>query len=339
MKSAVYSTDPAAAQRLVDPQQATFYVCPKAQMPALRSLPMPPAVAVEDLTKTPTWLWCNEVLNDQSTLIYDRVSRYYRVSSEVSRRLERLAEVAAHTYLVDIIPFCEDVQYLYMPWRYVNRSILGYAHYYAFRENYAEMLPDGKIVRCHDYAHLSRKLAPSCIVERLSALLAKRQRVEIVATEAEQHEYKTLRDQLFEMHTTPQPIVTRLADYSHATPSRRETVCEIAGSFSGRVALVCNLSTYASFYHAKLSRSVVCCSYSTPSQALSECDVVVYAEPPIVQSFRFFDIESLLPPSALAIRVFGELKVDRYLDERLTKEISQVDAFTKTLWEQCHAGL
>lgn len=339
MKSAVYSTDAAAIQRLIDPQQAAFYVCPKARMPALRSLLMPPLVAIEDLTKTPIWLWCNEVVNDSSLLIYDRVSRYYRVSSEISRRLERLAEVAAHTYLVDIVPFCEDIQYLYMPWRYVNRSILGYAHYYAFRENYAEMLPDGTIVRCHDHAHLSQKLAPSCLVERQAALLAKRQRVEVAASDSEQREYKTLRDQLFEMHTTPQPIVTRLADYSHATQSRRDTVCEIALSFPGKVAIVCNLSTYASFYRAKLPQSVVCCSYSTPASTLAECDAIVYAEPPIVQTFRFFDIEALLPPSALALRVFGSLKIDRYLDECLTKEISQIDAFMKTLWEHCHAGL
>lgn len=338
MIAATYSAALDAAHTFERADRASFYVCPKERIPMLRPFFQCPIIAVEDLTKTPTWLWCNEAVNERSVLIYDRVSRYYRVSSEIARRLEKLAEAARHVYLVDIVPFCEDIQYLYMPWRYVNRSILGYAHYYAFRENYAEMQTDGTIVRCHDHGHLSRKLAPYCRVDRSSALVAQRQRADVSSSTLEQKDYQDLRNQLFEIQTTPQPIITRLADYSHATDSRRSFVCEIAGSFSGRIALVCNLSTYASWYRSRLTDSrIVCCTYSKPDKKLSECDTVIYAEPSIVQSFRFFDIEALLPTSARAIRVHGSLKVDRYLDERLTKEVSQVDAFMKTLWEACRA--
>lgn len=337
---AVYSAAPDAAQLLTQGDTVSFYICPKERISSLCSFFSCPLIAAEDLTKTPTWLWCNEAANEQSVLIYDRMSRYYRVSSEIARRLEKLAEAVQSVYLVDIIPFCEDIQYLYMPWRYINRSILGYAHYYAFRENYAEMQADGTIVRAHDHGHLSKKLAPHCRVERPAALIAQRQRIEVSSSEAEQKDYSELRNQLFEIHTTPQPIITRLADYSHASASRRALVCDVARSSPGRSAIICNLSAYASWYRSQLRDiHAICCTYNKPDKNLTECDRVIYAEPPIVQSFRIFDIEALLPLSAHAVRIQGALKVDVYLDERLTKELSQIDAFTRTLWSTTHASV
>jgi hypothetical protein len=124
-----------------------------------RRIPCATFLAYEDLTKS------NAIFNladEQTLLVFDRASRYKNITTDTWVRLSRAAEHYRQKILVDIVPFTAQVQYLYCPLALVSRDILGYQHWYSFRENNSEQLADGSIVRAHDYRYLAQKLTPYC---------------------------------------------------------------------------------------------------------------------------------------------------------------------------------
>src|SRR5579859_23619 len=101
-------------------------------------------LAYEDIVKS------NDIFNladEQTLLVFDRASRYKNITTDTWVRLSRAASRYRHKILVDIVPFTAQIQYLYCPLALISRTILGYQHWYSFRENNSELLADGSIVR------------------------------------------------------------------------------------------------------------------------------------------------------------------------------------------------
>jgi len=300
------------------------YLAPRARIPLLRPLVRCPLTAIEDLDDTPTWLWLNEVVRDGTRMVYDRTARYSKVESDRGRRLSRLAEVG-RAHLVDLTPFCEDVRALYLPWRYVCRTVLGYTHYYAFSGGHAEEV-DGRIVSALDPGLLAGKIAPFCAGCE-PRTLAERKTVPLRFTPAEHQEYARKREELFARYRTPQPILTRLADLSHGFETRRSTATDLLRPGD---AVVCNMDAYARRYRERVP-GVRAGTYAKPPRGLEECSRLVLAEPPIVQTYHRWDLEAVLPEGAEVVELVGDCKVDRFLCGRIEQERADIDAFMEGL--------
>lgn len=301
-----------------------IYIAPKAIIPNLKKFVSCPLVAVEDVTKTDTWLWLNEAVREGTRLVYDRVSRYYKVESDKARRLSRLAEIG-RVCLVDIVPFCEHRRSLYMPWRYVSRSVLGHAHYYAFAGDHGEEI-DGRIVNALDEGLLAGKIAPF-VAACEPRTGGNRRIVSLAFTDAEQAAYAELREQMFAKYRTPQPIVTRLGDLSHKFTTRLDGVAALLGSDT---AVICNLASYADRYKEMVS-GVAVGTYAKPPRRLADCCRVVFAEPPIVMTYKRLDIEAMVAPGAEIIDIVGDTKVDKFLCGRVANELSGIDRFMEAV--------
>ena len=317
---------------------SVVYVYPKNRAKEAVQLPRAYAVAYEDITKRDQWLHVNSIVDENSTLILENPSRYPKITSEKFRHLYRLAMHVHNKAIVDIVPFTRDVQYLYTPYCYLGRDILGYAHYYAFRENYYEEDEQGAVHSAHDFDVLARKIAPVSQIDYDRFLCRDRQTIEFESTPDEHAAYADRKAALFAKEKSPQRIVTRLADTAHAFQSRADALLELLSGLRGDTLVYTNLGTYAQRARRAIKaaglKHVWCTSYQTGSHR--QVANLVYLESPIVKSYYLLDAESRQAPDCRVFHLLGDMKVDRYLYGELDHELRQIDGLTRELWKEKH---
>lgn len=310
-----------------------IYFCPKNKISHLKEMytdeyPML-FVSYEDMTKKDIWLYINSVVDPKTIVILDMPARYYKVSSLKVRYLHKLCWSVSRKLIIDNVPYCEDIQYIYVPWSHLDRSILGYSHYYAFRENYDEKKADGTIVKAHDFENVSEKICKYVYQDYDSFSAHKHIVARAVSTKEERREYQELKKNLFSARKTISPIITGLADLANSHKTRTDLICDIINSESGKIAVVCNLFNYSKKIRKACGKKIICATYS--KYDMSKADCVIYAESPIVQSYRYYDIESSLKEDTKVYNICGDQKVDEYLFNKLTSEINQINTFSETL--------
>ncbi|MCD0164985.1 hypothetical protein [Deinococcus sp. 12RED42] len=295
------------------------------------------AATYEDLTKTDVWLRVNNLLGTNTALLLENPSRYPKISSDKVRHLRRLSMQVQHAALVDIVPFTLAPEYVYTPFSLLGRDILGYAHYYAFRENYHERTPDGRVVRAHDPAVLAAKLAPVTRITHPAFLEAPRDIVPVTSTPDEAAAYAVRKDELFDSGMPVPKIITRLADTAHAHPSRTQAALGHAAALPGPVLALTNLGSYAADFQraarAAGLRHVTATSYATATEAkVAAAAHVLILEAPIIKSYLLLDVESWLTPGATVTTVRGDMGVDRHLWDLMDSELTAIDALTRELY-------
>lgn len=319
---------------IADTGGTAVFVYPKNRRDEVPDLPGVYCVAYEDVTKTATWLHINSIMDDSSTLVFENPSRYPKITSEKFGYLKRLSMQVAHKAIVDIVPFTLDTEYLYTPLAYLDRGILGYAHYYAWRENYHERDDHGVVRAAHDPDVIAPRLAQVARIDYRRFLCANRTTVNVQTTPGEHESYAAKKAELFAEYTSPQKIVTRLADYMHAFESRRQALYQLL-PLPGRTVIYTNLSSYATRLSADLKaqglhKNVTVTSYQTGDN--SDADNCIYFESPIVNSYYLLDAESKLPEAAHVYHFLSDAKVDRLLYDTVTSELGQIDELTQELW-------
>lgn len=319
-----------------------IYVYPKNRRRERADIPHAYSVAYEDVTKRDHWLRINSLVGPDTILLLENPSRYPKITSEKFRHLYRLAMQVPHRALVDIVPFTLDVQYLYTPFAYLGRDILGYAHYYAFRENYYEMDEAGNVRASHDFDVLAGKIAPVSEISYSAFLCPNRHLVEVESTPAEHKMYSRRKAELFDKYKSPQRIITRLADTTHAFESRMQVLLALLPELEGDTIIYTNLGTYAKRAQQAIRaagfRRVWVTSYQTGSlRPVQNC---VYFESPIVKTYFLLDAESRLQEDCRVFHFRSDMKVDLYLYNELQKEIQQIDGLTRELHHaKCVQGL
>lgn len=345
-RAALFSKSEQTKQRFVEsflsdvkPAQVV-YILPKNRLKSLRKPPGRVHVfTYEDMTKTNPWLTINSLMGPETALILENCTRYPKITSTKVLSLEKLEKKTKLKAIVDIVPFTLDIQYLYTPYSYLGRDILGYAHYYAFRENYHEVAADGMVRMSHDHDVLSAKVSPVTTIDYPRFLCQDRTTVEAIATADEQSRYAALRESLFAADDfSPQVAITQLADLSHSFQSRLDAVLEILSQGTGKTLIVCNLSDYAKKAQRAAKKAGFKQSIATSYQVgyTEPVDTCIYMEPPIVKSYFLLDQESRLPDHCKVFHVQGSNKVDELLHGRLMDELTQIDAFTKELYRATH---
>lgn len=281
-------------------------------------------VSIEDITKTPTWLSLNERIQENTPLCFVMSSSYYKVNSVKARCLERLAEISRNVTLFDVTPFCESIESLYVTWRYVDRSILGYQHYYAYAGGHAEQHGD-KIVSSLDYDLSVAKIAPHCRIEK-NPVRSKRHVIDCQYTASEHRAYQEARSHLFATKKTPQPIVTALSDLVHSFETRRNAVLSAITDDS---VVITNLAGYAEHYRKHGLRAG---TYAKPPDVCN-ANQIVFAEAPVVYTYRRLHIEMAAPHGCEIVDVRGDAKIDTFLGERTDQETGNVRKFCDKLIE------
>jgi hypothetical protein len=312
-----------------------IYVYPKNMDGQRLNLDRAYAVTYEDIDKKENWLHINSLIGDGTVLVMENPSRYPKATTPKSRTLRRLSMQVQTKAIVDIVPFTEDIQYLYTPLSFLSRSILGYAHYYAFRENYQEMDDNGVIRSAHDPDVLADKMRTACKIDYDGFMLRSRTVVDCPITQAEQQRYDERKEELFSVEKSPQRIITRLADTAHAFESRTSRLLEVLSECQGRTLVLCNLASYAKRAQAaaKGIGNIVATSYQVAMREdLPSFDNVVYLESPIVNSYYLLDVEAALPINCNVYHFQGNAKVDRYLFGEVDRELRQIHGLTKELY-------
>jgi len=315
-----------------------IYLVPKKFLTDVQSrLPGARCIAYEDVTKS------NDLFNladPQTLLVFDRPARYKNITTDTWVRLSRAAEHYQHKILVDIVPFTAEIQYLYCPLALVSRSILGYQHWYSFRENNSEQLADGSVVRAHDYGYLTQKLAPFCMIDYEDFL---GNAIEVVAcplTRQEKSEYQDLRDRLFAeaqqaKKKSASPILTQLADWTNIRPSRYAQLRDLLSQTTGRTMIYTNLAGHNRRLHKIFPSSEVRSFYDTNGEE-DRYDTVILFELPIVKSYLFLDVIANVRSNCRIVVFKSDTTVDTLLYNHMATEYQSVNDFARQLSQEVH---
>lgn len=309
-------------------------------LPAHRFSRRVTSIAFEDIDKDEHWLKINALISPQTTLLMENLTRYPKITSAKTTYLRRLSMMVGPRAVVDIVPFTLGIEYIYTPYACLDRAILGFAHWYAFKAGYQEMTTDGQLVSSHDSRVLARKVAPVTGIDG-ETLLPLRETVLFQCTASELTSYEVKKENLFNEGKSIPRIVTGLADFTHAMDSRRALLLELSASLRGRALFLCNLGSYANKLNAALKRvgsSHVADSYAlAPLRTdLGDVEHLVYAESAIIKNYLAHDMESRLPRAAKVWRVRSDAKVDGVLYQRAEDEIGAIRSFTQALIEETH---
>ena len=291
----------------------------------------------EDLNKTNVWLHVNSLLGDETVIILENPTRYPKITSPKFQHLQLLSHRCGNVYVVDIVPFTLDVKYIYSTYSYLGREHLGYAHYYAFRENYQEVTKDGRIASAHDFDILSEKVQPVTDIDYSEFLITNREIYTFENSDEDNTAYIEKKKQVFEIEDSPQRMITQLADFTHAMKSRINAVVNVAASKQGEILIYCNLTTYAAKINKALKLAGLKHAKATSyAKGGRPAEHLIYAESPIVKSYLLLDAEAKHKEAASVTHILGDHKVDIYLFNRLKDEIEQINGFTKELYNVCN---
>ncbi|NEU13502.1 hypothetical protein G3T14_15375 [Methylobacterium sp. BTF04] len=320
-----------------------IYVCPEAsawRAEDLRDRAL--VVPFERMDDRDTWLTLNAMVGPGTALLMECVSRYPKITSTKFVNLQRLSKQVGHRMTADIVPFTLGIEYVYTPYSYLDRAILGFAHWYAFREGNLEEGLDGDPVSSHDPAAIARKLATVTTCDG-ATILRDRSVLAVKSDDGEQVGYAAKKAALFAEHTNPLKIVTRLADHAHAFRSRTAAIVAHVRGLPGRSLVLTNLGSYADRLGkalAKAGAAAVATSFALAVERrdLGEFDHVVYAEAPIVKSYLALDVEAGMRRDSTATLVRGDTRVDALLHDRWGRETGAIDAVTTALLEARHGA-
>ena len=291
-------------------------------------------VAFEDLTKDAQWLKVNSLIGPKTALIMENVSRYPKITSEKVLYLQRLTMQLTHKCVIDIVPFTLSIEYLYTPYSYLDRSVLGFAHWYAFREGYKELNDKGEIVSSHDHFTLAKKVT-GITKFGTDTIVRNRTVLHFESTSEEQKEYKKIRDGLFAEQVNPVKIITQLSDLAHAFDSLKRKVVEVvAANPDKKILILTNLSSYAKKYTSKFkSDKVVGDSFQVASSRtdLATFDIIIFAENPIVNTYFCLDIEAQCKRTAELFILCSDIKVCQYLFAKYQGETTAIASFSDVL--------
>jgi hypothetical protein len=315
-----------------------IYVCPQSIMWQAAAIERPVyAAPFEKMEAREQWLTMHAMAGPDTALIMECVARYPKITSTKFAHLQRLSQQVGHKFWTDVVPFTLGIEYIYTPLSYLDRSVLGFPHWYAFREAFDEIDHDGKQVSSHDPGLIARKVSRVIEWGRRS-IVADHRVVMAKSSEVESAKYQDTKVKVFANFASPTKAITVLADVAHAFKSRRELTAEVANSMD-RPLVLTNLASYATKLQPMLTtgqaRSL---ALGAAEQDIGRFSDVVYAESPIVKSYLAFDIEAQLPPDAKAILIASEMKVDALLRDRFLTERGEINAVTAAAMEMRDAA-
>ena len=340
MKPILYSRSIEARTAFVEASfaRAMIYLVPKKFLTDVQNrLPNARCITYEEVTKS------NDLFNladAQTLLVFDRPARYKNITTDTWVRLSRAAERYQHKILVDIVPFTSEVQYLYCPLALVSRTILGYQHWYSFRENNSEQLADGTIARAHDYGYLARKLAPYCLIDYEDFLGNSIEMVNCPLTAQEKSDYQELRERLFAEaqqaeKKSASPIVTQLADWTNIRLSRYARLRDLLSKTTGRTILYTNLAGHNRRLQKIFPTSQVRSFYDTNGEE-DRYDTVILFELPIVKSYLFLDVIANVRPDCRIVVFKSDTTVEALLYHHMATEYQSVNGFARQLFQEVH---
>jgi hypothetical protein len=340
MRSALFSKDysnrTTFTEQFLDKAKCPIgiYIYPKNREKQIERLPVLNYFTYENIGETENWLKIDSLISDQTAIFFDNPSRYPKISSPKHGFLSRLSKLAKNKAILDIVPFTLDIQYLYTPFSYLGREILGYAHYYAFRENYKELDKDGNVRFSHDFDLLADKVVNVSEIDYFNFLCPNRRIINVQSTEDEIQSYSALRSELFDAKSfSPSVTITKLSDHVHAFESRMTALIELLATLKGKTVVLTNLKSYAKT--AEKAAKDAGCEVTATSYQLGindNFDNCIYLESPIVKSYYLLDIESQLNPDCQVFHIVGDTKVDQHLFKTLSDEITQINKFTQELY-------
>jgi len=338
MKRVMYSKSPDARAAFVRRffancgAERIFYLTPKKFMEDVASrLPEASLFPFEDVTKS------NDLFNeagDDVLLVFDRASRYKNITSNTFVRLSRIAAKYRHKALVDIVPFTSGIEYLYSPLAFIDRDILGYQHWYSFRENNWELGQNGERVRAHDFEWLAKKLSYHVEIDYDSFLGSQLEIIDCPLTREEAAEYKMLRDKLFEENRSANPIITTLADWTNIRESRYAVLEEILCR-PGRMIVYTNLLGHNKRLRKRFP-GVEVRSFYDANGGEDVYDRVILFEAPIVKGYLFLDVIANVRSNCEILVFRSDTTVDRLLFKRLFDEYQALNDFCKVLYKEVH---
>lgn len=307
------------------------YICPKKyEEDAKENLSNVYIFTFEGIQKTNKHY---DITSPRTFLILDGSSRYKSINSSAFKRITRVALVPDNKLMVDIVPFTAGIEYLYVPFSHLDRTILGHQHWYAFRENNQEYNKKGELVEGHDFDLLTDKIAPYCDMDYEEFLTCNPVTISNDLTEEEMEGYQEEKEKLFDKYDTISPIITRLADFANTRASRLNHLKELVDGLKGKTIIYTNIKSHNGGIKKlfKGNKNVEIKTFYDVNEDEETADNIVLAEVPIVRSYLFLDVLANIKEDCKVHFITGTTKVDKLLYKKMTSEFNSINEFTKML--------
>ena len=319
------------------PRRVIIYLCPKILAAKIKTaFPSFAVFALEDLTDKEIFFRIYDLVGTETVLIIENSARYALLTSDKFKYLHRLRKSVGRCYLIDIVPFTQDITKLYLPLSYLHRDILGYQHGYAFQYDYLETDRRGDLRRAHEPRFLGEKLSPFCWID-YEVFFPPMKFVNSTLNADERTIYAAKKTALFEKHDGPQKIVTALVDFAGQQHSRYASLAELLEKLSGKTAVYTNVAKWGTLVKNYLSKrgasgGIEMKTYMTHDGEPVEADNVVFFESPINQNrVWILDVIADLPPDAKVYYCRSDAKADAYVFGETRKEWAAIQELTKNL--------
>ena len=263
----------------------------------------------EDISKS------NDLINyarEESLLILDSQARY------------------KNKIIIDSVPFASEIEFLYVPLSYIDRNILGYQHYYSFRENNSEVY-QGKQWRSHDFELNAKKMSGIAYQEYQSFLDGIEIKThEVALTQEEKDGYEKKKEDCFKKYDRFNPIVTALSDYSNMRESVYEKIGEVLQNINGEAVLYTNIKTHNKYLKKRFPNVNVRTFYDVNGDEQNYKNIIL-CEVPIARAYLFTDVLSRLNVETTVHIIKPNVPAIKLLYNRMNTEYTQLDEFTKIL--------
>lgn len=323
--------------RWIAKNDSVIYIGPKTYLNSIKkSIPSACMIAHEDFTKKDVYLGLVSKIQRDDVLILENVARYTKITAQRFTYLHRLRKMVSRVFLVDIVPFAEDITKLYLPFSYMDRQILRYAHGYAFEHNYMELQEDGTLVRSHSLQNLAKKIHPHTLITYDRFFPKKVSIIDALMTTSEHDEYKIVKGDLFEKYSNPHRIVTYLCDWVNMRESRYDKLAELV-SGEKKVVVYTNIKQNSiALLSAMRKRDIDRTSldvrtYRSHIPKPIDSDLVVLFEMPIVNRYLAHDVLIDIQPKTTCYVFRSDAKSDKYIYGEVSKELNLINRFTITL--------
>ena len=281
----------------------------------------------EDISKS------NDLINfarEESLLILDSPARYKNISTDKFRRLSKISKQYANKIIIDTVPFASEIEYLYVPLSYIDRNILGYQHYYSFRENNSEIY-QGKQYRSHDFELNAKKLSNVSYQEYQSFLDGIEIKThDVILTPEEKDGYEKKKEECFKKFDRFNPIVTALSDYSNMRDSVYDKIEEVLSGINGEAVLYTNIKTHNKYLKHRFPNVNVRTFYDINGDE-NNYKHIILCEVPIARAYLFTDVLSRLKRGTTVHIIKPNVPAIKLLYNRMNTEYTQLEEFTKIL--------
>lgn len=251
---------------------------------------------LKDLNKCENWILFKESFTGNSLLVVDNILKFVFFGDGKKKYLKDYSQSINNIIVTDVVPFYTEPSEIFYPFYFLGKGILGYNNYSAFASNNLEETKDGEILDAHSFDILKEKIK-DYYIQDYECFFSERLVYDFELSEFEIERYNDRKEKESDNYSNPIKLFNACSEEINLTESRFEAVNKLTidrVNKKGCIVINCG-GIFPKMYLKRMQNKNI--DFKTIHSDISEFkgyDYVILAEMPIVKSYNWIYIESVL---------------------------------------------